>query len=209
MANGVSNVNGQALRREGTGADRTSDGESGTGFRDALLAALPALRRFAARWTHADTDRDDLVQATCERALSHHSSWQPGTRMDSWLFKIAQNLAIDQARTTQRRETLLQINSTPADINVNSQPDAESRLAVRDVNAALAALPMEQRAVVEAVCIDGLSYNAAAEKLAIPRGTVMSRLYRGRSRLHAALGLGQPNGLDQRNESGKAQEENR
>src|ERR1041384_8438635 len=71
-------------------------------FRSALIALLPRLRRFALGLT-TDRDRaDELVQAACERALTRGHQWQEGTRLDSWMFRIVQNLWIDQLRGESR-----------------------------------------------------------------------------------------------------------
>ena len=71
--------------------------------KDLMLSHVPRLRRFAYALT-GDRDRgDDLVQDTLVRALTHIDGWQPGTRMDSWMFKIAQNLWFDRIRAKIRR----------------------------------------------------------------------------------------------------------
>ncbi|MBW2096394.1 MAG: hypothetical protein JRI80_16075 [Deltaproteobacteria bacterium] len=62
-------------------------------YHDQIVALLPRLRRFALSLTSNKEDADDLVQAACERALSRQHQWQPGTRLDSWLFRIIQIMA--------------------------------------------------------------------------------------------------------------------
>jgi RNA polymerase sigma-70 factor (ECF subfamily) len=61
-------------------------------FRTELLALLPRLRRFARGLTADPAEADDLVQAACEKAITRHAQWQEGTRLDSWMYKITQNL---------------------------------------------------------------------------------------------------------------------
>ena len=71
-------------------------------FEHDLLAILPRLRRFAASLSRDRADGDDLCQAALERALKARDQWQPGTRLDSWIYRIMRNLWIDEARARQR-----------------------------------------------------------------------------------------------------------
>ena len=68
-------------------------------FEDQLVALLPRLRRFAHALSRNSADADDLTQATIERALRSKAQWQPGTRLDSWCYRIMRNLWIDTARS--------------------------------------------------------------------------------------------------------------
>ena len=70
----------------------------GVDIRLQLVTMLPRLRRFAVSLARDRDLADDLVQATCERALRAQAGWQPGTRLDSWLYRIMQNLWIDDMR---------------------------------------------------------------------------------------------------------------
>jgi RNA polymerase sigma-70 factor, ECF subfamily len=161
-------------------------------FADELIALLPRLRRFALSLTGKRADADDLVQAACERALRARDSYEPGTRLDAWLFRIIKNLWIDQIR---RRKIE---NSAPLPPDDQGSPSAdgvvlaESRLMLGSVEAAFAGLPADQRNVLRLVCIEGLSYQETAQALAIPIGTVMSRLSRARAALLEALGEDKP-----------------
>ena len=159
-------------------------------FRAELIALLPRLRRFALGLA-ADPDRaDDLVQAGCEKALARRSQWQAGTRLDSWMFKIIQNLWIDQLR--QRTPI------TPAEPEeVENVPDhqdwnqgIEARLTLEQVVEAMGRLPPPMRAVLMLVCVEGQSYKEAAATLEVPIGTVMSRLARARIELYKILQAG-------------------
>src|SRR6185503_17661169 len=73
-------------------------------FEDQLGALLPRLRRFAHTLSRDSADADDLTQATVERALRSKAQWQPGTRLDSWAYRIMRNLWIDTARSRSRKE---------------------------------------------------------------------------------------------------------
>src|SRR5687767_12108408 len=63
-----------------------------------IAAMLPRLRRFARGLARSAEEADDLVQGACERALRSIDSWQPGSRLDSWMFRILHNLWIDTLR---------------------------------------------------------------------------------------------------------------
>ena len=69
-----------------------------TDVRHEMILLLPRLRRFARALAGSREDADDLVQAACERALRAIDSWEPGSRLDSWMFRILRNLWIDQLR---------------------------------------------------------------------------------------------------------------
>jgi RNA polymerase sigma-70 factor (ECF subfamily) len=63
-----------------------------------IVSLLPRLRGFALALSRSSDAADDLVQATCEKALRASDSWTPGTRLDSWMFRIMQNHWIDERR---------------------------------------------------------------------------------------------------------------
>ena len=152
-----------------------------------IVSFLPRLRRFAYSLTGNLADGDDLAQEVCVRALERADQWRRGTRIDSWMYKIAQNLWIDRKRAGQVRErhretVLLQDQQMLAAHN-----PAEDRLALQAVSDGIAELPAEQQVLVALVCVDGLSYREAADVTEVPIGTVMSRLARARKTLHGRL----------------------
>jgi RNA polymerase sigma-70 factor, ECF subfamily len=151
-----------------------------------MLAVLPRLRRFAAALAGRGADADDLVQDTVERALRNLDHWTPGTRMDSWLFRIAQNLWIDTVRARRVRGTPAAVEDTAVP-PLDGQRAAESRIALSRTERALGELPDEQRSVIALVLIDGMSYREAAAILDVPIGTVTSRLARAREALAARV----------------------
>ena len=157
-------------------------------LRSELVGLLPRLRRFAYGLTGSIEDGDDLVQGACERALRRLDQFQPGTRLDSWMYRIVQNLWIDQRRARQTRP---EAGMEPTDLEALAVGDAErelnSRLMLAGVQQAVAVLPEDQRTILLLVCVEGLSYKAAAEVLEIPLGTVMSRLARARLAVGRAL----------------------
>ncbi|HLJ53086.1 MAG TPA: RNA polymerase sigma factor [Rhizomicrobium sp.] len=153
-------------------------------IRSEMVALLPRLRRFALSLTGNRADGEDLAQETVERALNHLRQWQSGTRLDSWMFRIAQNLFIDERRSAKRkRDALAEAVHMQAASVQDGARDAEARLTWKETCAALATLPAEQRSAVALVLIDGMSYREAAAVLGVPIGTLTSRLARGRDAL--------------------------
>ena len=162
-------------------------------FHSRLVDLIPRLRRFAVALTGDIDQADDLVQETCARALSRIEQWQEGTRLDSWVYRIAQNLWFDHVRARKVRGVHVALEVDAGDISgTDGRTVVESRLSLAAVNAAMAMLPGDQRVLVALVCIDGVSYKEAAEITGVPIGTVMSRLARARKQLHAALEGEQP-----------------
>jgi RNA polymerase sigma-70 factor (ECF subfamily) len=160
-----------------------------TGIRLELISLLPRLRRFGVSLTRSQDKADDLVQAACERALRSEVQWQPGTRLDSWMFRIMRNLWIDEIRRTRTQgpqEHLDEMFDLAGDDGVKA---SEFRSEASAVELAIQRLPEEFRSVLVLVCIEELSYREAAEVLGVPIGTVMSRLARARRNIASDLGL--------------------
>jgi RNA polymerase sigma-70 factor, ECF subfamily len=156
-------------------------------IRERMVALLPRLRRFAFSLTGNAEQSDDLVQDACLRALARIDQWQPGTRLDSWMYRIAQNIWFDRVRANKVRGEVVDIEAAEGIVGSDGRVVTESELTLQTVAAALARLPAEQRAVVALVCIEGTSYKEAAEITGVPIGTVMSRLARARRALAAVL----------------------
>lgn len=153
-----------------------------------MLALLPRLRRFAAGLARNPADGDDLCQMTVERALKNREHYQPGTRLDSWMYRIMRNMWIDEQRARKRSsETFVGGNEG---ISVGAPGSQEAVVALGDVDRAMAKLPDEQREAVLLVMVEGYSYRDAAEIVGCPVGTLNSRLVRGRDALLAILGEG-------------------
>ncbi|MCG8692900.1 MAG: RNA polymerase sigma factor [Minwuiales bacterium] len=149
-----------------------------------IAALVPRLRRFAYAISGSREEGDDLVQTACVKALSRIDQYRPGTRLDSWMFRIVQNTHIDAIRSRKRfqgssdAETLERLSDEGREADRN-----EHRLLLAKARAAIAALPEQQRAVIALVAIEGYSYKEAAAILDTPVGTVMSRLNRARANL--------------------------
>ena len=164
---------------------------SPTRFDSELAAVWPRLRRFAYALARNRADADDLAQAAAEKAFKSFHQFQPGTRFDSWMFRICRTVAIDLFRSGTRRAG----HEAPAEAaeHIGYDPTSATEAAI-DLGTAMAAmqqLPEEQREVVALILIEGFGYREAAEILGQPIGTVSSRLARGRQALLTLLGEGE------------------
>ena len=157
-------------------------------FSHQLAALLPRLGRFALVLTRDRSEADDLTQATCERALSHTDQWQPGTRLDSWMFRIMQTIWLNHLRARKVREAHAESTPPAAEASDAAERALLARLELGHVAATVMRLPEELRVVLVLVCVEGLTYREAADIAGIPIGTVMSRLARARLTLVAAAG---------------------
>ena len=145
-----------------------------------LQACLPGLRRYA-RALVGGLQADDLVQDTVERAWRKLDQWQRGGEMRPWLFSIMHNLH-------QLRRPGLALQELDDDSVLPAPERAPGQaIAIGEMDAALARLPLGQREVILLVALEQMPYEQVAATLDIPVGTVMSRLSRGRDRLRELL----------------------
>ena len=158
--------------------------ESSHNVREQLAALLPRLRRFGRTLARNREDADDLVQIALERALMRIEQWQPGTRLDSWMFRIMQNAWIDEVRARERRGQTFVAEEQGENVGTSTTDAQIDAIAVRR---AVAQLNDDQRAVVALVLVEGLPYREAADVLGVPIGTLTSRLARARETLQALL----------------------
>lgn len=156
-------------------------------MRREMVVVLPKLRRFAYGLTGSIDEGDDLVQAACERALDRAHQWRSDTRLDSWMYKIVQNLWIDRIRRDRRLTVVGEDNDLDVFLGGDAGNETEQRLLLGTVQDRIAALPPDQRNVLLLITVEGVSYKEAAAILDIPIGTVMSRLARARIALGKAL----------------------
>lgn len=147
----------------------------------------PKLYRVAYSWTHNAALSDDLVQETLIKALKNAVQLRDPALLNSWLFSILTNCWRDHFRQYREMEDIEELEdyrcvhaTTPEDEHAQSQLVAR----VRD---AVAQLPIGQRQVLTLVDLEEFSYIEVAAILAIPIGTVMSRLCRARQSLKALL----------------------
>lgn len=153
-------------------------------LRAGIAALLPRLRRFARVLTRNREDADDLVQSAIERALTRAEQWQPGSRLDSWVFRIMKNVWIDEVRARARNSRLFLPEELGEQVGVSY---GEQHIAALAVRKAMEQLSDDHRLAIGLVLVEGLPYKEAAEVLEIPIGTLTSRLARGREALQAIL----------------------
>ena len=142
---------------------------------------IPRLTRYARVLTRDLAAADDLVQECLTRALGKMHLWEEGTDLRAWLFTILhhQHVSLTRRQARQRANTELQKSYRSLAVS----PNQTTRLELRDLERALAALPEEQRSVIMLVGLEGMRYDEAASLVNLPVGTVRSRVSRGRETL--------------------------
>lgn len=150
--------------------------------REGLRSMYPRLWRYCLVLTGNRQRADDLAQSACVRAIERADQFATGTHLDRWVLRIAQRIWLNELRADSVRRggglaTIEEIELADA------SPDPESNLLVREVLMEVMKLPEAQRETVVLVYVEGCSYKEAAEILAIPIGTVMSRLAAARGKL--------------------------
>jgi len=159
-------------------------------FEEMVTTHLDALYRTALRLTGRPQDAEDLVQETYLRAWRSLHTYKPGTNPKAWLFRILHNARIDRYRASTRAvQTVDEIEGQDPAFVVNETPESLVLAGVMEpeVRQALMELPEVFRSCVILADLEGFSYQEIADILGIPRGTVMSRLFRGRRGMRKAL----------------------
>ena len=128
---------------------------------------------------------DDLVQDCLERAWSRSHLFRADGDMRVWLFTILHNLYVSAIRQQQRRPTVVPLAEHAETLAATPREDLHMELV--DLDRVLVELPADQRAAVLLVGVEDMSYEEAATVLAIPVGTLMSRLHRGRRQLRLLM----------------------
>lgn len=167
--------------------------------RDAMQFA-PQLFSTAMRMTHNRSDAEDLVQETYLKAWRAYGSYQEGTNLRAWLFRIMTNTFINRYNAAKRRPTETELDEVEelylyrrlgAFDHSRISPSAEDQMMELftddEVKNALEELPEQFRLPVLLSDVDGFSYKEISEMLEIPIGTVMSRLHRGRKAMQKRL----------------------
>jgi RNA polymerase sigma factor (sigma-70 family) len=152
-----------------------------TDLDDQLTELMPRLRRFAVSLTREASSADDLVQTCLERALNSWRSKRPEGDLRAWLFAILYRQFIDGRRSARRYQRMLDF-FTGRDADEQA-PTLERGIMAASTLQAFQYLSDEQRALLLAVSVEGLSYKEVAHILDVPIGTVMSRLSRARQAL--------------------------
>lgn len=152
-----------------------------------IVALLPRLKRFALALTRSMPAADDLAQATCERAIANLDKWHPGTRLDSWMYRIAHNLHRNNMRNEKARREKLGMLKLETERAVDGERAAVARLEFSAVSAAIALLPEDQREALLLVAVEGRSYREVAEITGASVAAVTSRIARAREALRSVV----------------------
>jgi RNA polymerase sigma-70 factor (ECF subfamily) len=156
-----------------------------------LLAAIPRLRRYARVLTGDVTRADDLVQETLARGWEKRRLWVAGSDLRAWLFTIMHNVFVNQRASALRDAQNVSLDDegdAGAAWQVPVHASQQAHVELQEVMRELARLPAEQREVLVLAAVEEMRYEEIAQVLAIPVGTVMSRLSRARSRLRRTMG---------------------
>ncbi|MDC7743147.1 RNA polymerase sigma factor [Rhizobium binxianense] len=158
---------------------------SAADIRSGLTENLARLWRYGLVLSHQRDVADDLVQATCLRALERADQFVAGTRLDRWLFSILHSIWLNEIRSRRVRQGQGFVDAGEA-LTFDGAHDTETHVMANQVLKQVNALPEAQRTVVFLAYVEGLSYREVAGILDIPIGTVMSRLAAARARLVGA-----------------------
>ena len=150
--------------------------------RAGLEPTLARLWRYALVLSKARDTADDLVQATCLRAIERADQFAPGTRVDRWLFAILRSIWLNEIRSQRIREGGGFVDAEDALIG-DGVREMETNITASTVLRAISCLPGAQRETILLVYAEGYSYAEAATAFGVPIGTVMSRLAAGRAAL--------------------------
>jgi len=156
-------------------------------IRQGLSRELARLWRYAVVLSRQRDVADDLVQATCVRALERAGQYEAGTRLDRWLFSILHSIWLNEVRSRRVREGQGFVDADRS-LVFDGARQAETHLLAAQVLQQVQALPEAQRSAVFLAYVEGLSYREVAVVLDVPIGTVMSRLAAARAKLADGAG---------------------
>jgi RNA polymerase sigma-70 factor, ECF subfamily len=169
-------------------------------FTAQAMEFMPSLYSAALRMTRNPADAEDLVQETYLRAYRGFGSFEQGTNLKAWLYRILTNTFINRYRAAQRRPDETDLDEVEdlylyrrlgglegARASRSAEDELLDVLTEDEVREAVESLPEQFRLAVLLADVEGFSYKEIAEILDIPIGTVMSRLHRGRRGLQKRL----------------------
>lgn len=171
-------------------------------FEQEALPHMPALYGMALKYTHNESEAEDLVQDSMIKAYNNFDSYVEGTNCRAWLFRIMTNTFINKYRRKRRERAYLDSvvqENTNSDILIANAPEQDLEESESDgtsgcfyafsdeIVRAFNSVSSEFKSIVMMADLQDLSYKEIAEKLDIPIGTVMSRLFRGRQMLKKNL----------------------
>ena len=166
---------------------------------DAMQYA-PQLFSTALRMTRNRSDAEDLVQETYIKGWRSFHTFQEGTNLRAWLFRIMTNTYINKYNAQKRKGTEVELDDVEelflykrlgsidqSQLSSSAEDQMLELFTDDEVKNALESLPEDFRIPVLLSDVDGFSYKEIAEMLEIPIGTVMSRLHRGRKAMQKML----------------------
>ena len=173
------------------GTSSSQDDKSSAGFEELAMPLFDSLYNFARWLVHNQNDAEDLVQDTYLKALRSFASFQPGTNIRAWMFRILKNTFLSSRSTLERRMTVATDPEEDFPVLPATSGTPESLLIERSgidaVRRAIEELPVIFREVILLCDVEDASYREIAEILSIPIGTVMSRLARARKAVRESL----------------------
>jgi RNA polymerase sigma-70 factor (ECF subfamily) len=166
---------------------------------DAMQYA-PQLFSTALRMTRNRSDAEDLVQETYIKGWRSFHTFQEGTNLRAWLFRIMTNTYINKYNAQKRKGTEVELDDVEelflykrlgsidqSQLSSSAEDQMLDLFTDDEVKNALESLPEDFRIPVLLSDVDGFAYKEIAEMLEIPIGTVMSRLHRGRKAMQKML----------------------
>src|ERR1700730_12519980 len=158
-------------------------------FSRLLEQEMPRRGRYAfARHRSNRSQADDLVQDTLVRAIAKQHRWQPGTNLRGWLFTLMHHQNVNDVRRSIARGGV-GFAAEELHESLASVSDPSASLQLRDLERAMAKLPIENRQVILLVGLEGLSYEDVTDVLRIQGGTVRARLSRGLTALRGLMDM--------------------
>lgn len=173
-----------AISRRTKGAEAVIASEAD--IRKGLTDHLSRLWRYGLVLSRKRDVAEDLVQQTCVRALERASQFEPGTRLDRWLFSILHSIWLNEIRASKVRQGQGFADAEET-LVFDGAGTTETHVMATQILRKVEALPEAQRGAVFLAYVEGLSYREVAEILDIPIGTVMSRLAAARAKLSGAV----------------------
>jgi len=169
-------------------------------FTSDAMQYAPQLFSTALRMTRTRSDAEDLVQETYIKGWRSFHTFQEGTNLRAWLFRIMTNTYINKYNAKKRKGTEVELDDVEelflykrlgsidqSQLSSSAEDQMLELFTDDEVKGALESLPEDFRIPVLLSDVDGFSYKEIAEMLEIPMGTVMSRLHRGRKAMQKML----------------------
>lgn len=169
-------------------------------FASDAMPLMSALYGAALNLTRNPSDAEDLIQETFLKGFRSYESFQEGTNLKAWLYRIMMNTFINNYRAKQRRPQEVDLDDTgdfylyrklgemsSNQIVSSAEDELLNNFADTEVKEALESLPETFRLAVYLADVEGFSYKEIADIMDVPLGTVMSRLHRGRKALQEKL----------------------